>query len=100
MRSRIFLLVLVSAAVVGVTKPASPQSPYSYPLRLRTSLEHPLDLNLGTARRAGRSRKKAPARGRQVTVARRYQQLDLVTVFDPAGDSLRARFAVIFARDG
>jgi Protein of unknown function (DUF3551) len=31
MRSRIFLLALVSAAVMGVTEPASAQSPYSYP---------------------------------------------------------------------
>jgi hypothetical protein len=31
MRSRIFLLALVSAALMGVTEPASAQSPYSYP---------------------------------------------------------------------
>jgi Protein of unknown function (DUF3551) len=31
MRSRIFLLALVSAAFMGVTEPASAQSPYSYP---------------------------------------------------------------------
>jgi hypothetical protein len=31
MRSRIFLLAVVSAALMGVTEPASAQSPYSYP---------------------------------------------------------------------
>jgi hypothetical protein len=31
MRYRIFLLALVSAALMGVTEPASAQSPYSYP---------------------------------------------------------------------
>jgi hypothetical protein len=31
MRSRIFLLALVSAALMDVTVPASAQSPYSYP---------------------------------------------------------------------
>jgi Protein of unknown function (DUF3551) len=31
MRSRILLLALVSAALLGVTEPASAQSPYSYP---------------------------------------------------------------------
>jgi Protein of unknown function (DUF3551) len=31
MRSRIFLLALASAALMGVTEPASAQSPYSYP---------------------------------------------------------------------
>jgi hypothetical protein len=31
MCSRIFLLALVSAALMGVTEPASAQSPYSYP---------------------------------------------------------------------
>jgi Protein of unknown function (DUF3551) len=31
MRSRIFLLALVSAVPMGVNEPASAQSPYSYP---------------------------------------------------------------------